>query len=353
MPSETQGVEDVEIRRESAAERIEDAVKILNETRLHASADGERCRWMYLRNPAGVAQLWTAVAADRCVGFAALVPRRMYVEGAARTAWITADLSVLPAYRRRGLAGAMRSAARRAVDAGEVDILYGHPNDKSSGAHRKAGFAEIGEMCRYAAVVRTESYVARLVPVASLARMLAEALDSCLGLAARVRIPRGISVEPVERFDARFDALDATESRRMPGIVGVRDAAYLNWRYFELPGESIRVLAATSLGTLRGYAVMRYRVDAAEILDLFPYSDARVVTALLASCLSAAQKEHMRSVSASLLEENPVIPLLRRMGFRMRADHSRMFAYAAAGSPWASSARLRRAWYIWDGDRDI
>jgi ribosomal protein S18 acetylase RimI-like enzyme len=342
-----------EIRRENIEDRIDDAIAILNETRQSATADEARCRWMYLQNPAGVAQLFTAVAAGRVVGFAALVPRRMYAAGAVHSAWHTADLSVSISHRRRGIAGAMRKAARQAVDRGEVEFLYGHPNSKSAGAHRKAGFRAIGDMQRYALVLRSQSYLQRVVRVPIVARGLGLAVDPFLGLSRLRKMPRDFSLEEVQRFDQSYDELDREALSRQGGIFGVRDAAYLNWRYLDVPGQNIRCIALRERGKLRGFAAMRHRDEVAEIVDIFPCWDHRVVWALLGTCAGHARRRGAKSISAALLHSNPVISMLKDAGFRPRAERSRMFAYAASSCPFRDAVLAGHAWYIWDGDRDI
>jgi GNAT superfamily N-acetyltransferase len=353
--------EGYEIVRESIDDRIDDAIAILNETRHNATADAKRCQWMYFENPAGKAQLWVAKSGGELVGFAALVPRRVYVEGQVRRAWITADLSVVRAHRRKGIAGAMRRAAREAIDAGEVDLLYGHPNSKSSGAHRKAGYQCIGEMRRYALVLCTQPYLRKVLRNRTLAGMAARLADPLLGLTRRTRVDASLQIEEVQSFGPEFDDLDRVSTARQGGIIGVRDHRYLQWRYRSVPEQWTAVLAARRGGVLCGYAVLRKPGPSApgsaagtyELIDLFPYYDPAVVSTLIAAAIDTARRAGKTSVSASLLDSNPVIPALRRAGFRLRGDRSNMFTYASADRPWHDLVASGYAWYIWDGDRDI
>lgn len=332
-----------------AAEALDLAVDILNETRKVAGTDRERCRWLYLDNPDGQATIWIAREAGEVAGFAALVPRRMRVDGDDRVAWNTADLSVRAPFRRRGIATALRTRAREAIDAGQVDLLYGNPNGKSEGAHRKAGYVALGEMRRWVRVIAAAPYAARVLP-APLARAVGRVVDPLLargGASGRHEVERQAAL----RFDERFDELFAAAhvGRR---VVGVRDHRYLAWRWGANPLDDLAVYTASDGRELRGYLVCRRRGDTVEILDIFP-PEAEVAGDLVRAVIADAAAAGVARVDAGLLDDSPLAPILRRRGFVLRPGVSRMFAYASPEVPWREPVTRGRDWLAGDGDRDV
>lgn len=339
-----------------AAEAIDDAVAILSATRRHAVVSRRRCEWMYRDNPDGDATVWLARerATGVVAGFAALLPRRMRVDGEDRRAWNTADLSVRADYRRRGIASALRTRAREAVDAGVVDFLYGNPNARSEGAHRKAGYVCLGAVRRYVKILDPGAHAGRVLP-ASLARSLGRVAAPFLRvLDGEALGPRGAALacgwRPLE-FDERFDELFETSpvARR---VVGVRDARYLRWRYRDNPVDDLAVVVAERGVRLFGYAVVRHAADGLEILDLFPQTT-EVAPALLRALFAEGRRQRQRAVTATLLEDGPLIPLLRELGFRRRPGSSNMFAYAPTDASWAAPVHAGSAWLALQGDRDV
>jgi len=347
----------ISYRESKAADCIEEARAILVDTRRSGGFEAERQRWLYLDNPDGEATLWLAYAGAELAGYAALIPRRVRVDGVMKRAWNTADLSVRGDFRRLGIATELRRRARSSVDRGAADLLYGNPNLKSEGAHRKAGFACLGEVERYAKVLRSSEYAARFVPLAAISRAVGCVFDPVLrAIDGEGQLQRladvGIRRIPDDAFDSRFDELFASAPMPRP-IVGVRDQSYLQWRYGQNPLDDHTVLIAERGATLVGYLIARQRGPDLQLVDLFPPQDDAVASSLLAALFSLGRAAHARSVTLTALQGHPILPLLQRVGFRLRKGHSHMFAYAAPGSNFSVRVASGGLWAAMDGDRDV
>jgi GNAT superfamily N-acetyltransferase len=347
----------VEITYEEArgADVTKEAVAILNDTRRDGEFDQRRCGWLYLDNPAGPASIWLARSGGEVAGFAALIPRWIDVDGTRLVAWITADLSVRDAFRRRGIATALRGKAREGVDRGAASLLYGNPNCISEGVHRKVGFTCLGALCRHAKILSSASYVARLVPSAALSRVIGSALDPLVRrLDGEHRSRNGLSVRRIsdQAFDRRFDDLFASTPRSR-SVIGVRDAAYLAWRYGQNPLDEHLVWIAESGADLAGYLVARRYGPALELLDLYPLAQPAVAEELLAALFAEGRARGLSSVSASLLEGHPFEATLAGLGFRLRDSHSHVFAYVSPTSPHKPVVERGASWAAMDGDRDV
>ena len=336
-----------------ASEVIDEAVDILNETRRESATDPARCRWLYLDNPDGEATIWMAKHEQTVAGFAALIPRRMWLKGRLQRAWNTSDLSVRGDYRRQGIASELREHARDAVDANAVDFLYGNPNQKSQGAHQKAGFHRLASMQRRVRIVESSAYIKRFVPLGKLAKKISPLGDMVLNQVFGV--PRALVstrwISPTA-FDARFDELDRA-NQTLRAIQGVRDSSYLNWRYGDNPYETFKVAIAEQNGSLTGYAVLRSIDDALECVDMFPTDKAIVTESLLAAMLRFAQDNQHSSLVTTWLEGHPLESMLERFGFKKRPESSPMYTYAPQSSEDRKYITRSTNWLVSAGDRDV
>lgn len=342
--------------REPAIEPIRDElVRLLNATRRH-DVDAQRFEWMYRGNPDGEAAVWfVRTHAGEIAGFAAALPRRMNVRGQDLMCWNCADLSVLPPFRRQGLAALLRGAARRGVEQGEADFLYGHPNDAAAGAHEKAGNLPVGRMVRYARPLRTAAYLERGLRHRGLSRLAGAVIDPVLRITGRGAFHRpSCRMQVVDRcrFDQRFDELFARH-RSATVILGVRDARYLNWRYADNPLYETSAILAEEGDQLRGYLLFTEKNGHMMVKDVFPPSSPAVLDDLICRVVQEGYRRLVGTVSVTALEGNPALPAFEKFGFSQRPDGSRMFAYAPAASRLAEFIAHAPSWYLTVGDRDI
>lgn len=331
-------------------------VDVLDQTRDN-QPNLRRFEWLYLNNPDGQAVVWTLrkVDEDKIVGFTACIPRQMSVEGQNRSCWIGADFSILPKYRSLGLALKLRRAAKDQIDAGRVDFLYSHPNDKMAVIHERVGHRPLGKMIRLARLVTTRPILIENPKLRHIAPLAAPLLDRALAWAGpewRVR-DRG-SVQVAEAaFDERFDELFARERRSIP-IVGLRNAAYLNWRYVANPLRKHRVITLQRDGRLAAYLV--FHVDEQEsiavVQDIFPTHEANDVRTLLKWLYGFSREEKLRSISMTLHEAGPLIALLKSFAYQTRAETSAMFHYAIENEANRGLSDPAR-WHVCQGDRDV
>ena len=313
--------------------------------------------WLYRDNPDGNAILWTLRKLDsgEMAGFTVALPRRMMVDGEVRTCWNGADFSILPKYRTLGLAMKLRRAAKEGVDAGRVDFLYAHPNERMAVIHAKVGHQPVGRMFRYAKPLRAAPYLREKLKREALAATAARLIDPLMQFGSREwRHRMSLDVDLVEspRFDDRYDRL-FDESTRCARVVGVRDGRYLNWRYAENPLYKTHALEAREGNRLGGYLLFRVEGESASIKDVFPPHDETVARDLIAAMIREGRKRGLKSASVTTLEGNPWDARFAEFGFRRRPDSSQMFAYASPGCPWRDVVLDKQSWFLTVGDRDV
>ncbi len=344
-----------EITVESPATALGDCVRLLSATR-RRPAEASRFEWLYRQNPDGEAVVWMVRNAQgEAVGFTAALPRRMRVQGVARMCWVGADFSILPEYRTLGLALKLRRAAKEAIDEGQVEFLYSHPNERMAVIHARVGHREIGTMIRVAKPLCVRAIIAERTSSARLGAAAGAVIDpvrswwdSGRHTGLRVRIMDPMDVD--NSFDELFRRSTEHDGRL---TVGVRDRDYLRWRYGTNPLYRTRMLAADDGDRLEGYLAYVIEGDEVHVKDVYPMDNERAARALLQRLGEIGYTERRRSISMSLLESNPLLPLLRSLGYRQREERSPMFGYCPAQQPWAAAVYDPRAWRVTVGDRDV
>jgi GNAT superfamily N-acetyltransferase len=347
----------LEIRESSPQEAVLECQSILNATRRHES-DSRRFHWLYRDNPDGEATVWTAHqgSTGTPVGFVAALPRRMLVQGAVRRCWNGADASVLADYRGQGVATRLRAATRAAIDEGRADFFYAHPNERMAGAHARAGNRPLGTMVRVARPLRFGPYAAEFLSSRRIGAIVGRVIDPVLRRMGAVEpTPTDFRVAHVLQptFDERFDGLFWREVVSGPSVVGVRDARYLNWRYAQNPLHPTRLITVETEECLAGYLLYTEGEDAAHINDIFPMHRTEIVRVLLAEVLRSGDQAGWKSVGMTLLESNPLLAVLKGLGFRRRQETSQMFAYCPDDRPWAGAVYDKQGWWLTVGDRDV
>ncbi|MBB1472350.1 MULTISPECIES: hypothetical protein [unclassified Luteimonas] len=206
------------------------------EQRYDALCEGSPCG-------APVLRLVHHVASGRCVGVAALAPRRMVLRGREVRGAVLAHFAIHRGHRSLGPA-VMLLESLLAAAAGRVDVVYGIPrNSEGAGAAlRRAGLRPIGEMQRLVRVVRHGRYLARKIPapLARTAGWVVDRVHALRDLTAAWRAPP-LRRQWIDACDARMDRIwargDAGEA-----LTSERGADILRWRFDHAPGAGVRYL---------------------------------------------------------------------------------------------------------------
>ncbi len=203
--------------------------------------------WFYLGCPFGppVLQLLQHVRSDTTAGTCAAGRRRMLWRGQPLAAGVMVDLAVRAEHRSLGPALMMQQGLI-ASGLRQLDLLYGFPNAKATAIFRRIGARKLTDIVRYARVLRPAQYLRRRLPA-----LLAAPLGGLMGIALRLRdqlrrigTPR-LDASWSDRADARIDELWA-RSRQGDGLLAIRDAAHLRWRFDEAPAGHARYLLLSS-----------------------------------------------------------------------------------------------------------
>lgn len=323
-------------------------------------ADEAYHRWQYQENPAGQALSAFARDGETLVAQFGAVPLRMAVDGRTALGALALNVATDEAYRGRGaFVAAARLAGERMASAG-VELAWALPNENSfPGFVRRLGYRHVGDVPLLVRPVNVRRLVSERLPlpgVGALAAMLARAL---LRPVPRTQTPEdGISIEPVDGFDAAFDGLWERVRGRQRVMV-VRDATYLSWRFRRIPIRRYEVLRANVDGRLAGYIVLRLAeiagMQAGLVVDfIVEPSEAgdRAGRALLSHALARFADEDIDLLASLMLPHAPEYRLLRHAGFwpLPRPLLPQRFRVVARGPEQAYDLGN---WYLTMGDYDV
>lgn len=253
--------------------------------RVYITKNLERARietwyWQFRDNPAGAGIIRLAVDGDIMAGQYAVIPTRFSVRGVETPAALSCDTMVSPDYQRQGIFTTLaKDVYDRTEDMG-IHLVWGFPNENSHhGFTTKLQWFDIAGLPTYVRPLRLAppfQYVLKNRAAGAVAGALASLAQPFL-FAVKKKAPDtrgGLSIGKVARADAGFDELWQRNKDRF-GVMQVRDAAYLNWRYFgQEPDISYDLFAVRRDGALIGFIVLRrnifFGVSTGVVADLFP-----------------------------------------------------------------------------------
>lgn len=175
--------------------------------------------------------------------------------------------------------------------------------------------------------------------------------------------PRGIRVDEAASFDAGADRLWDT-IKDYHNIWTVRDAAYLNWRYVDIPHVENLIFTVREGNDLLGYLVFNFQDPdrRAGVIQDFQYLGERkdVGRALLSRALRYLAGQGSAVAITWAFAHSYSFPVLREFGFRPRETTGRSLALRhafeirepASPSITFDEARQVSNWHLSKGDAD-
>jgi hypothetical protein len=308
------------------------------------------------RSPLGPPRIWLALHQGAPVGTAGLMMRRVWVDGAPRVASIAGDFAVDARHRMLQPAMSLQKAVLGALEDG-VDIVYGLPNRNALKIFERQGYKVAGPLSRYVKVLKTGKYFESAKGRLRFAKPLAPLADLALRLRSRETWRRRVGgrvLEPVQRFDGRFDALWDRVAGRAP-VMGVRTSDFLQWRFAECPLQRYATLglAEGRGGRVLGYITWYLGDDGQwRIADWVSDGTDGVAEDLLAGMLGAARRGGAVSVSCEFFGIESLPAVLGRFGF-VRRDCAATLTVSAKPALGDGFFDKVRGWYFLRGDENV
>jgi hypothetical protein len=332
--------------------------------------------WLYVDAPDRPDRVFMlaarAAGADRWIGTAAVLVRRLSVLGVDRPVGLAADLAVDRGHRTVLPALSLVRAARDWA-IGALDLVYGFPNQLAAGVFKRVGFRPLGTIGRWARVLRHGAYAERIAG-AELPRVppaLRRAIDAAAGVPAIAAVAGGAvdlarlaklapaTADAARRHrltwlaaaDERFDALWAA-ARGDFDVVGVRTSRFLRWRFPASERLAIALSTARAGGAPAAYAVVETVDGIAHMRDVFGRREA--IGPLLDRLVPALYARGAHAISVRYLGAPWLIDLIEARGFVARTSDRAIMIDVRAELPAAEREAVTTAarWHLTDADED-
>ena len=185
--------------------------------------------------------------------------------------------------RHRSLGPALklqRSCLELAADSA-TPFWYDFPSRAMMTVYQRLRIAPRGQMRRLVKLLRVEHKLAAIAGAsARCAEHRSVVLDGLRGATARPshHVSRLVAGRSTRGRSGRSSLISPSGRAPSYGMCLKRSAAYLNWRYREIPTAAYEIVTARPQGRLSGYAVFSVRCGAgATLADLFGTQDRRIL----------------------------------------------------------------------------
>lgn len=221
-------------------------------------SDREFLQWQYVDNPAGPAiiQLARDVATDQLAGQYVVIPMRFKVNDETIIGSLSLNTLTRQIYSGQGIFTGLAKAVYQDCTEQGSKFCYGFPNPNSyPGFTKKLGFTDLGN-------------IPLLLRPLNMKALVTKRFGSLL---SSFTLPFDLYYMVRKRSDERYEVYPLTDStlsemddfwtkiRAKYPNMGVRDATYIRWRYFDIPLRDYKVygVCQKNSSTLLGYIVGR------------------------------------------------------------------------------------------------
>jgi len=313
-------------------------------------------KWEFVDGPDGKALLYLAENGDKLAGHFADIPRRFSVNGEVLLGTLSLDLMVHPDYRRKGIFAEMGRYAAQRVKEEKGFFMTAFPIRKETiGGLLKIGWEVVGELPVLVYPLRFRGIVNRYLHCSPLSLPVGGAARAGYHLLRgwrRQEEPQGIQLEEISQLDGGFDRFWEKAMKLYP-VMGVRDRAFLNWRYLKNPIRNYTLYRARENGEMTGYLILR-RVDllrfkSVVVVDLLTLND-RYLRALMGKGIEHSLKAGADLLGCMIPKSHPYHRTLRDFGFLPSFKTFLFMVYRLAREKIPLDPE---AWYVNWGDTDV
>lgn len=306
-------------------------------------------KWENRENPRGETLLVLLRKGEEVQGHLCLQPALFKVGKESVIAGQRINSMFAQGARRKGYYGQMLERLLEKARGEEMDFTYSFPNNRALLALTQSRpQAAVIEVHRYVKFLKGWEGAEHLFtnPLPRLATGLA--LEVALRIRRKPPAGKG-KVGEVKEFDQSFDLLWKRVSGMVP-VAGVRDSAYLEWRYKRSPKDYI-ILGCWEGEELRGYLVLRFQKKVAHIADLL--AENRETAEALLNGAEELAREKCSVLSCWYLGGEIIEDALRGHGFRRANSKARLVVESTDPTKHLMKVLSKKEnWLITMGDSD-
>ncbi|WP_277679955.1 GNAT family N-acetyltransferase [Gracilibacillus dipsosauri] len=257
----------------------------------HKERSNEMWKWKFLNHPTNVNPFILVFEEEgKILGHISLWVANAYINGEQSYIGLRIDTMVDPDARGKGIYRKLNESLLEEAKEHGIMFLYGFPAEKAkeillattNGIH-------VTDVTRYMMVVNPQPLGEAILPFLKLFRFMTGVMKRKI---KPVKLPHGFQIEKVTHCNKQFDQL-ASDLKSFRPIMLKRDAAYLNWRYFEHPEKEYEILVLKKDGALKGYIVVKKeeqtfrnkKINAGFIVDMLAYDEQELWNLLMKAVL--------------------------------------------------------------------
>jgi hypothetical protein len=312
--------------------------------------------WLYLDNPAGqggLAVLESTLPGEgrRIVGVAGCAARAFAWRGRVLRG-ATLSSPVIDREHRTPATIDLLSRALRDESLARFELIHSTADEPDAGSLIEHGHRKLGDTRRFLLTLRHASMLKN-----RLGEHAGAAAGAGLDLARGILLAGGATRAAFEyhlqwsdEVDERFDDL-WREASGDHSLIGVRDAAFLRWRFARRPEGRVEFAMLVNRRTeaVVGYVAVSRVETAVQVRDIFAHRGA--FEPLLSLVTASLARQEMESLSVQLYGAPPLVTALHALGFRERRDH-RLVVGQAGGALLTATPEIVDVdrWFLTDAD---
>jgi hypothetical protein len=281
----------------------------------------EYWQWLYFENPAQNSYLIVALREGKVIGKTGKVGVRITFEGKERIAGLMEGLVILPEERSWQCVRGLIEKAFDEAQSHQHRLSYGFVTASALALNRYLSAVSLGTMPIFSGFLNIEHALSdRSIPYPF--SLIGRLIQPMLGVRKRRTESKDIKIRPIHAFDSVYDEIFG-HSLESPNISVIKDAAYLNWRYVQRPGNTYQRFAAYRSNQLAGYII--FDADSATnngyILELVARpNQSETMLALLIRALDELRKLGVGIVFASFPLYSAQAQILKQLRFNLFAS---------------------------------
>ena len=317
-------------------------------------------QWLFKANPAGSGYVWLAEDDGILTGQYAIIPTRMQVQGKPIRCAQALGAMTRPSYRKQKIFTKLAQAVFEATGSGEVDLVYGFPNDRSAHGHLKhLDFFVLENLITWVRPLDIAGILNVNIGSQVISKVLGKSFQAIFNTfySRHIGSDTNVRIESTSEFPNEVDILFRACAPKFQNLV-IRDHQYLKWRYEDHPAYAYRIFLGYRGNALQGYCVcgstIRKGIKIGLIVDLFTDpDDHQMVTDLIRCAVRHMEAEKMMLGACILTSASPFLNPLKSQGFFFP---SRRFPYILrinSNELDPSSLRNVKDWHITFGDADF
>lgn len=313
----------------------------------------KKYNWLYETNPGGKGVHFLLKHSDnhKPVGVAGIAKRKFFVDSKLVESGILSDMVVLKEHRTIFPAMLLQKYIKKFCEK-NFHFIYGFPNKKAAPVFKRIGYKNIGNIARYAMVLRSKSYFEKNIQLKIVSSILAFFSDMGLGFRTPSLLFRNIKF--LYQWDIEFDnGLGDIWNRldKAKLVIGDHSNNYIKWRYFNLQQDNFKLFVIHNRRDKRlaGYMIFEIKNEnTINVIDFLAVDIKNTLETMWKCFMFESRRRGYSSISVEFFGVAQISNILKRIGFKYR-DERPVYVHL---NDELKGVIENYEWYLTEGDED-